>query len=116
MIRLENTHPDVHGQFTQGMHVIRRSDRLWAGLYPDLLIEQVLMRSLTTTGGLTRWRSMTETQRLVWCLSRPACAKVNTAMQQLTSVTFETSEQHKYLSQARKTMDAADSKKADVVH
>ena len=54
---------------------------------------------------------MTETQRLVWCLSRPACAEVNSAMQQLTSVTYETSEQHKDLSQARQTRDTADSEK-----
>ena len=53
MIRLENTHPDVHRQVTQGMHVIRRSDRFWAGLSdlsPDNVIEHVLMRSLKTTG------------------------------------------------------------------
>ena len=41
MIRLENTHPDVHSQFTQGMHVIRKSNRFWAGLSPDLVIEHV---------------------------------------------------------------------------
>ena len=68
MIRSENMHPDVHRQFTQGMHVIRRSDRCWAGLSPDLVIEQVLMRSLKPTGSLMRVRGMTETQRLVWCL------------------------------------------------
>ena len=47
-IRLENTHPDVHMQFTHGMHVIRRSDRFWARLSPDIVIEQVLLRSLKT--------------------------------------------------------------------
>ena len=72
-------HPDVHKQFTQGMQVIRRSDHVWAGLSNDLVIEQVLMRSLKTTGGLTRGRGMTETQRLVWCLARHACAEVNSA-------------------------------------
>ena len=81
MIMLENMHPDVHKQFTQGMHVIRRSDHFWAGLSPDLVIEQVLMRCLKTTGGLTRWRRMAETLRLVWCLARHACAEVNSAMQ-----------------------------------
>ena len=69
------------------------------------------MRSLKTTGGLTRGRGMTETQRLIWCLSRPACAEVNSAMHPLTSVTYETSEQHKDVSQARQTRDTADSEK-----
>ena len=31
------------------LHVVRRSDRYWAGLSTDLVIEQVLMRSLKTT-------------------------------------------------------------------
>ena len=69
------------------------------------------MRSLKTTGGLTRGRGMTETHRLVWCLARHACAEVNSAMKQLASVTYETSEQHKYLSQAWQTRDTADSEK-----
>ena len=33
--------------------MVRRSDRLWAGLSTDLVIEQVLMRSMKTSGGLT---------------------------------------------------------------
>ena len=85
MIRLEDTHPDVHRQFTQGMHVVRTSDHCWAGLSSDLVIEQVLMRRLKMRWIFTRGSSVTETQRLVWCLSRPACAEVNSAMQQLQS-------------------------------
>jgi 5'-3' exonuclease len=108
MTKLEDTHPNVYQQFTQGLHVVRRSDRFWAGLSPDLVIEQALMRSLKTSGGLTRGRGMTETQRLVWCLSRPVCAEVNMAMQQLTSITYQTSEQHKDISQARQTRDSRD--------
>ena len=56
-----------------------------------------------------RERSMTEPQRLVWYLPRPTCAKVNNAMQQLTSFTYQTSEQQKDVSQARQTR--ADSEK-----
>lgn len=56
---------------------------------------------------------MTETQRLVWCLSRPICAEVNDVMQQLTSVKYATSEQHKDLSKskARQAKDIADTNK-----
>ena len=35
------------------------------------------------------------TQRLVWLMSHPVCAEVNNAMQQLTGVLYNTSEQHK---------------------
>ena len=54
MLRLPETHPDAHRKFMEGYHVARRSDRFWAGLSPDLIIEQVLMRSITTHGGLAR--------------------------------------------------------------
>ena len=52
------------------------------------------MRSIKTTGGLTRGRGMTETQRLVWLLSAKACSEINLAMQNLTALNFTTSEQH----------------------
>ena len=71
-------------QLNSGLFVIRRSDRLWAGLPSDLVIEQVLMRSLKTNGGLTRGRGMEETQRLRWLLAMPACAEVSEVMQELT--------------------------------
>ena len=73
---LPNTHPQVNRSFLNGLHVVRRSDRFWAGLSTDLIIEQVLMRSVKTTGGLTRGRGMSETQRLVWLMSMPACADI----------------------------------------
>ena len=49
---------------------------------------------------------MTETQHLVWLLSTNACSEVNLALQELTSVNYTTSEQHKSLS--RKKKDTAD--------
>ena len=86
MKRLQDTHPNVYQHFIEGKHVIRRSDREWAGLSPDLVIEQELMRSLKTSGGLTRGSGMSEFQRDVWVLSQPACAQVNTSFQSLTGV------------------------------
>ena len=65
---LPNTHPQVNRSFLNGLHVVRCSDRFWAGSSTDLIIEQVLMRSVKTTGGLTRGRGMSETQRLVWLI------------------------------------------------
>ena len=62
MKRLQDTHPNVYQHFIKGKHVIRRSDREWAGLSPDLVIEQELMRSLKTSGGLTRGSGMSEFQ------------------------------------------------------
>ena len=77
MSNLRDDHPAVYRDFVSGLHVVRRSDRLWPGLSTDLVIEQVLMRSLETSGGLTRGRGFTEQQRLIWLLSMPACAEID---------------------------------------
>ena len=60
MSNLEEKHPDVYRKFLDGFHVVRRSNQCWAGLSSDLVIEQTLMRSLKSTGGLTRGSGMTE--------------------------------------------------------
>ena len=57
--------PDANHDFVSGFHVVRRSDRLKTALSTDLVIRQVLMRSLKTSEGLTRGRGMNEQQRLI---------------------------------------------------
>lgn len=108
MSKLNETHPDVYQQFENGYHVVRRSDRYWAGLSTDLVIEQVLMRSMKTCGGLTRGRGMSETQRTVWLLSTPACAEINRAMQEFTGIYYSSSEQHVDSREARISRDHND--------
>lgn len=108
MADLSETNHDVYQKFVEGFHVVRRSNRLWAGLWTDLIIEQVLMRSLKTSGGLTRGRGMTEQQRAIWLLSAPACAEVNRAMQDLTDVKYSTGEQNKEMTKARQARDMKD--------
>ena len=94
MLSLETTHPDIYELFEKGYHTIRCSDRLWAGLSPDLVIEQVLIRSIKPVSGLTRARGMYDLQRAIWLLSKPAVAEVNRDMQEFTKVTYATSDQH----------------------
>ena len=66
------------------------------------------MRSLKTSGGLTRGRRLTEQQRLIWLLSMPVCAETNHIMQELTEVQFNSGEQNKDMSKARQTRDMKD--------
>ena len=86
MTALQESHPEVYAYCLKGYHVIQRSDCFWAGLSLDPAIEQILMRSVKTTGGLTRERGMSEIQRLVWLFSRPACLEINNTMQEFCSV------------------------------
>ena len=108
MLELEQTHPNLDAAFKSGLHVVRRSDRYWCGLSTDLVIEQALMRSIKTIGGLTRGRGLAETQRAQWLLSMPHCAEMNQAMQKLADVNYQTSEQHKEMGKARTEHDHKD--------
>ena len=75
MLNLKGSHPQVCTQ--QGAHVIRRSERYWAGLWLDLTIKQVLMKSLTSCGGLTHSRGLTESVRTLWVNSQHVCSLIS---------------------------------------
>jgi len=97
---LPQTHPWLHDQFMQGNHVIRRSDRFWAGLYPDFCIEQTLMRAGKSQGGLTHGRGMTETVHTTWLSTLTECSSVHDGMVNLTNVDKHTVE-HAEVTDAR---------------
>ena len=107
MEELEIKDPDTF-QTLMKHHVIRISDRFWAGLSTDLVIEQVLMRNIKTSGGLTRGKGFTEMQRSVWCQAMPYCAAINRAMQKVTDLFYTTSEQHKEAGSSRRNRDYKD--------
>ena len=69
MYSLKNNNREVYIIFSEGNFIIRLSYRNWVGLAPDLVIEQVLMRSLKSNGGLTRGTGFKETKRATWILS-----------------------------------------------
>ena len=110
MQKLHESNIDVYEAFKSGHHVVRRSDRYWGGLSTDLVIEQALMRSIKTTGGLTRGKGLTESQRTQWLLSMPSCVDINNAMQLFCETEFQTSPQHKELGKSRVERDHKDTK------
>ena len=79
MLCLEADHPDLYRRFFEGHYVIRCSERYWAGLSTDLIIEQVLMHSVKGRGGLIHGRGLSECQRAQLLLSMAACSEVNFA-------------------------------------
>ena len=84
MLEVPVKYPDLYEKFsTEGYHIARRCDRFWGGLWTDLMIEQCMMRSLKSRGGLTRGREMTDTVRLTWIHSMHACVDVHDSMTQL---------------------------------
>ena len=55
MLELLTKYPWVHMHFSNGFHTVRHGDRYWAGLWTDMVIEQVLMRSLKSRGVEVDW-------------------------------------------------------------
>ena len=109
MYQLSTEHPWLYRCFIeQGFHVVRRTSRYWAGLWTDLIIEQVMMRSIRSHGGLTRGRGITETVRLQWIYSMHKCAGIHNAMTTITNSEHRTSEQHVDLGTSRSNRDFRD--------
>ena len=111
MCKLEERHPEVYTQFMKGFHVIRRSNKFWAGLSSDLVIEQTLMRSLKSSGGLTHGSGMTEEMRALWTMSSPITAEYSEMMQDLTDLMYASNEQHRESTQSRIKRDFLDLEK-----
>jgi hypothetical protein len=63
MNKLPDFYADLYRHFVNGMFTIRLSDRMWAGLSTDLVIEQEMMKEIKGPGGLTRGRGVDETTR-----------------------------------------------------
>ena len=73
-----------------------------------MTIEQVLMRSLKTSGGLTRGRGKSPSTIAKWVHSMPAASRVIDAMETFGGVACVTSEQHVDLRESDQKRDHAD--------
>ena len=111
MTELQNSHPHVYRQFMNGHHVVRRTEQPFVGISTDLAIEQILMRSIKSSGGLTRGTGLGEDERLIWLMCIPACAEVHQAMQEVTGVSYDSSEQHVQHVDSSPTRQKRDSKR-----
>ena len=108
MYALKDDNPEVHQKFQSGFHVIWHSSQYWADLGSDLVIEQTLMRSLKSQGGLTRGSGISKHQRTVWAMLSTVSSAYNLAMQELIVRSYATSEQRKELSASRVRRDETD--------
>ena len=106
---LSETSPWLYNKFAEeGYHTIRRSKRYWSGLWSDLAIEQVMLKSLKSRGGLTTGRGMTERVRHQWVHSMHRCSSVHYAMTVLTGLGTKSSEQHEKIGSSKCERDRDD--------
>ena len=68
-------HPQIFKQFCFGNHIVRRTDVIWFGLWTDLSIKQILMKSLKGRGGVIG-KGMTEIVLNVWTKAMYRSAEV----------------------------------------
>ena len=108
MNELPTSHPWLHGMFLEhGSHSVRRSDRYGAGLSTDLLIEQTMLRSLKSRGGLTRGSGFKESVRVLWILTLHQCASIHLSMSSFTCL-HSLNQQHQDIGHSRATRDCKD--------
>ena len=92
---LPESHPWLFNQFmSNGYHAIRRSNKFWGGISTDLAIEQILMRTLKSRGGLTRRRGFTESVRILWIYNTRRCPGIYQSISDFTELQLAFSEQH----------------------
>lgn len=111
MMRLPETHPWLYALFFKGHHTVKRSQNIFAAVWTDLCIEQSLMCSIKSPGGLTQGRGLSENFRTLWVLSMSSSAKVHGAIVEVTGTQMYSTRQHIELGTSRRKLDFADCRK-----
>ena len=93
---------DEFKNFTEkGYFTIRRTDKFWAGVWTDMTIEQTLMCSMKTSGGITHGRGITEGVLARWIQGAPAACDLCDNVEHYSQVKTETSNKHTALRRAK---------------
>lgn len=91
----KNKRPGEFKKFCdEGYFTIKRSSKFWCGTWSDMTIEQTLMRSMKTSGGLTSGRGFKSSVLIRWLLGTPIASAINDQVEKLANTFNFTSEQH----------------------
>lgn len=104
MDQLPQTNPWLYEQFMKGNHTVKRTDNVFNTIWTDLAIEQTLMCSIKSRGGLTRGRGMGEPVRQLWVLSRSSSANGQKSLMELTGTNPTSNPQHADLGTSKKSL------------
>lgn len=98
--------------FTTGANfTIRRNNKFFSGTWTDMVIEQSLMKSMKSSGGLTRGRGISETVLTTWTLGTVYLQNICDCVETFCNVAYQSSEQHVELSETRINRDKEDTLK-----
>lgn len=109
---LKERHPETCKQFLQGNHTVKRTLKSWNGIWTDLAIEQILMKSLKGRSGIVA-KGITENVMNVWTKTMHRCAEVTDAMDELLNMKSSYT-QHKEMFEGRIKRDFEDFEKIQV--
>lgn len=109
MIHLKESHPQAYKEFAEkGYFTINRTGKPWAGVWSDMVIEQTLMRSMKSSGGLTRGRGITDSVLTKWICGSPAGTAICTSLEEFAGSAFAGEEQHVDFRDSRQKRDTLD--------
>ena len=99
--KLPETHLWLYNEFVNGNDTAQQINHIWTDIWTDLAIEQTMMRSIMSRGGLTGGCGMTESVHHMWALSFSQITSVHDAMIQLSGVSAKFSEQNEEIGMSR---------------
>jgi hypothetical protein len=113
MLELQKTMPqsELERFVGKAYFTIRRTDKFWSGTWTDMVIEQYLMRSIKSIGGLTHGRGFKSSTIAKWINTMPQTTKVVDKVECFAGVSSRTSEQHAEVKDARIKRDVLDAGK-----
>ena len=106
-IDLPQHFPRMYEQFMLGNHTVKRTEKDWSGLWTDLAIEQILMKSLKGRGGVVG-RGITDNVTRVWTKTIHRSGEISAAIDHVTLHNTTNEPDHKELSASKIKRDHAD--------
>ena len=80
-------------------------------MFTDLLVEQVLMAGLKSSGRLTRGLGFSESTRILFLLSSPICSEISQSAFKIAGLSPDDENSHRHLTASRINGDMSDTRK-----
>ena len=105
MEELPERHPWLYEKFLEGKHAVTRTGNDWTSVPTDMTIEETLMRTVKSSGGLTRGRGFDESVRNLWVLSLSHCDQLDRAVKDFAGLNVQSDTGNKELGVTRRARD-----------
>ncbi|GFS56394.1 uncharacterized protein TNCV_4388641 [Trichonephila clavipes] len=95
MMELENTMDgQIFKNFKNEFFTVKRTEKFNFSTWTDIVIEQILMKSMKTEGGVSRGRSTQESVLFKWVFAMYATNTICDEMEKFCTVSLDSTEQH----------------------